>query len=302
MKTDYQKLFILSSMLMIFNYANCQTCETEKVVLNSGGIVFSVCKSNINITHKDNLLYNWYSDFSGIQKTKGGSSGKLLEGKLQAFWEDGKLHYETQYSLGLENGTKKEWNESGDLIATLKYKMGVLVYSKQKNENGNWVEFKGPIMQPKSERNFYDKTGKVILQKTIWLNSTETKVFIYYDFPDSGKVKLMYSENSILHWLSDSFVSYHINGKVKSSGRMSNDSKEGIWKYYDESGKLLAIEKYRIHKEYYPTGKLMVSGGEFYNETEKSWVKDGRWIWWEENGEFPKSDVEYKMGEVIHKN
>ena len=296
-KKNY-KLLILFTLLQC-SYVHSQTCETEQIVLDNGASVFNVCKSNVAINYKDNLEYNWYSEFSGVQKTKGGSSGKLLNGKFQEFWPDGKLHFETQYSLGLENGTNKEWNKNGDLFATMKYKMGVIVYSKQKNDEGNWVEFKGPLLQPKSERNIYDGTGKVILEKKIWLNSIDTRVFVYYPFPDSGKIKYFYTENSILHWWSDSFVRYYINGKVEVAGKLSNDSRDGIWRYYDETGKLTGTEKYRIHKEYYPTGKLKLSVGEFYDDTEKTWVKHGRWIWWEENGEFPLRDEKYKMGEVV---
>lgn len=297
-----QIICVLLLLHLLFSYGQAQNCETVQMNLNGGQTIFSVCKSEIAINYKDNLEYNWYSDFSGIQKTKGSSSGKVLNGKYQEFWPNGQLHFETQYILGLENGTNKEWDKSGDLFATMKYKLGVMVYSKQKNDEGNWVEFKGPLLQPKSERNIYDGTGMVILEKKIWLNSIDTKVFVYYPFPDSGKIKYFYTENSILHWWSDSLVRYYINGKVEYVGKLSNDSKDGIWRYYDETGKLTGTEKYRIHKEYYPTGKLKLSGGEFYDETENTWVKHGRWIWWEENGEFPLRDEKYKMGEVVLEN
>lgn len=291
----------LPLFLLSFLTADSQNCETQQVKLKGGQIVFSVCKSDMSISYKDNLEYYWYSDFSGVQTTKGGSSGKLLHGKYQEFWPNGKLHFETQYTLGLENGVNKEWDERGEMFATMKYKMGVIVYSKQKNDDGYWIEFKGPLLQPKSERNVYDQTG-ILLEKWIYITSVDVKVFKYYEYPDSGIVRLRYTENSILHWLSDTFVSYYNNGKIQAIGKMSNDSKDGVWKYYDERGKLTGIESYRIHKEYYATGKLRLSGGEFYDEKTEMWIKHGRWIWWQENGEFPQRDLKYELGEIVNED
>jgi antitoxin component YwqK of YwqJK toxin-antitoxin module len=37
---------------------------------------------------------------------------------------------------------------------------------------------------------------------------------------------------------------YYEGGKLKISGNFKNDKKDGIWKYYDENGKMIKSETY----------------------------------------------------------
>ena len=39
-------------------------------------------------------------------------------------------------------------------------------------------------------------------------------------------------------------IKFHENGEVKAKGKYENGEKDGLWKNYDESGKLINKEKY----------------------------------------------------------
>ena len=63
---------------------------------------------------------------------------------------------------------------------------------------------------------------------------------------------LLFSFNS---WAADDdlppdglFVSYHPNGQVRLTGKVTDRKKSGLWQYYYDSGQLQQKEKYRNGK------------------------------------------------------
>jgi antitoxin component YwqK of YwqJK toxin-antitoxin module len=68
-------------------------------------------------------------------------------------------------------------------------------------------------------------------------------------------------------------------------GNYENTNRVGIWKYFDEFGALTSTESYRIHKEYYPNGKIKIEGGEYLELTKQIWIKHGYWWYYNPEGE-----------------
>jgi antitoxin component YwqK of YwqJK toxin-antitoxin module len=67
----------------------------------------------------------------------------------------------------------------------------------------------------------------------------------YYD-ADKTQLKEAYMMQSVNGSVvkQGSYFMYYQNGKLQVSGNYKNGQKNGDWKYYDESGKLIRTEKY----------------------------------------------------------
>jgi antitoxin component YwqK of YwqJK toxin-antitoxin module len=264
------------------------------IEIQSGNAVFSICKTMPKINYNLDIEYTWYTKSDGLNLTKGTASGFLLQGEYREY-SVGSLRYLCNYNLGVREGISKVYNEEGKLIATYKYKAGEIIYSKKRPKNGiGWIEYIGFPFKQGTERNEYTEEG-IISYKEIMKSQGQVKKFIYYD---SGKLKYSYTEGFVTGIKEDTFTFYYENGKIGTIGVYEMDSKKGDWKFYDETGKSKGIEKYRIHKEFYIDGEIKIQGGEAYDEIRNEWVKNGRWFYSKENGDWNKVE-NWKWGEYL---
>lgn len=73
---------------------------------------------------KEDLMYYWFLS-GNIQHTRGGYSGKILEGEYTEFYPGDKLKTKGEFYLGLKNGTWTTWNEEGEHLSVVSWKKGV---------------------------------------------------------------------------------------------------------------------------------------------------------------------------------
>jgi len=86
---------------------------------------------------------------------------------------------------------------------------------------------------------------------------------------------------------------------LEFKGQFIENLKSGDWIYYNVDGTIKAIVKYRINEEKYPNGNLKIQGSQYLNEETNEWIRDGRWLYYEENGKDYKKIEEYEYGSLI---
>ncbi|MFK7784157.1 MAG: toxin-antitoxin system YwqK family antitoxin, partial [Crocinitomicaceae bacterium] len=80
-------------------------------------------------------FYFWYKA-QGVKSTQGESSGTLLHGNFESFYENDQLHQKGIFKRGLKCGEWLHWREDGSLIYTAKWSKGELKAKKWYSESG----------------------------------------------------------------------------------------------------------------------------------------------------------------------
>ena len=286
--SSIMKIFLLILFTFTWTSSKCQQSIPTKLIqfeyhnkLNK----FYVCTREENIQYKDSLTYVWYAEEFGVRKTEGASGGKLLHGSYRQYYSDGNLSQDLNFFLGLEHGVQKEWDSIGVLRHTSVYKKGVLLIDRTYNtEDKTWTE-----------EEFYDKDKipklfsiKVFNRMNILIFERITekkaqfvisKVKKYYE---SGKLMNEYQVEGLNSYRIGKYTSYYENGQINIAGNfydgkefMFMELKNGRWEFYKENGGLIAIDTFRINKEYWENGKLKLVGSEIKQGDE--WFKVGVW-------------------------
>ncbi|WP_418637509.1 TIGR02281 family clan AA aspartic protease [Winogradskyella sp.] len=240
----------------------------------NGLLVFNVFNGSDTLDYKEDKEYYWYTEYSKVKSTKGGNGGKLLNGNYRFYDTDGNLISIKEYSMGLLHGESKLWNDNGELIEIENYKNGDRIYWKYlKKDNFEWIEHKGKLFTNGYIRNEIDGKGHFIKRETIYIDQK--------DIIKEKKIKkeLYYKDSDILK------RSYTIS--------VLNDIQN----------ENILIGKYQ---SFYRSGKIKVLGNYFDNYTEgldylPSDLKEGKWIWFLENGEVD-SEENYKVEKEYWKN
>lgn len=131
------------------------------------------------------------------------------------------------------------------------------------------------------------------------------QVEIYYEGPDKTLKERYTVKKTNPPVIDGPYISYYINGNIKTKGTYTNNIPTGIWEYYYELGKLKMSgevtdkEKNGFWKYYYENGYLHMEGNLVNGE------KQGHWKFYYENGTL-KSEGELaankKEGEWIYYN
>ena len=195
-----------------------------KRTLNQNGLQyeFSVLDEDKHgvIYYNKDKFYFWYKA-QGVKWTQGESSGTLLHGKFESFYENDQLHEKGDFKRGLKCGEWMSWREDGSLIYAEVWNKGELKSKKWYNEAG--VIFK-------SERSWgrnwdKDKADTLIVRRTLFrkerivyrdANGKITKEENWKDGFLHGK-SLFYSDGILVR------TEKYKNGELASS---SNDVKE----------------------------------------------------------------------------
>jgi len=180
-----------------------------------------------------------------------GDSSLQTDGAIRRWYKNGQLQsegysyiYEHPHRVRNRVGEKRsQWYENGILKSS-----GVIVaedtlFVNEQKQNPLYM------FAYKLNRVLYYETGK-IQKKQIWQIGKCNKVTrIYYD----SKKKLTSVIGKAKGYCYCNITEYHPNGKIKEKGKLSADyafaegneyPKIGIWKYYDERGKLIGKKKY----------------------------------------------------------
>lgn len=249
----------------------------------------------------------------------------LKHGGSTFFYPDGKLHRTLEYQEGLEHGISKEYDKEGRLITLLEYKRGFIVNQEYFNrfdnlgrKTGLWKEFwdndvvKNELTYRADLRNGYykeyDREGKLLkvekyINDELIRDASEVALYeIRYDYYPDGSVKVMGSyRDSIARGIRKEFnpdgsisKSYILfDGYVIGEGLLdAKNKRQGTWKEFYESGKLLAEGSYKDDvrigewKFYFPNGQLEQQGRFLVNGK-----ADGTWNWYYSNGKLRREET-----------
>ena len=289
-----------------------------RINYKNGVEIFNIYLGSEQPNYKEDKEYYWYTEFSKIKSTKGGSGGNLLNGNYKFFDENGNLLINENYSMGLKNGDSKRWDEKGELTEINKYEDGISVYWKYHPDGDDgWVEQIGQMLKAGWTKNSYDKYNNLIAsQKTFideksTIKKEKTKTSIYFRNSDQKKEEyttLMMFNNSYI----GEYVQYFENGNKKVYGKLFDPYENGIdkyignirdgeWKWYKENGELDSTEKYKAVVEYWDNGNLKYIYGQYFDEVENEWLKHGRFYSYNEDGKGIGEITDYEWGEVKEK-
>lgn len=283
-------------------YAQTSILTKEvKITYTNGLEVFNVCASKCNTTFDDRKEYFWYTEYSKIKSTKGGSGGDLLHGNYKFYDENGNLRQEKNYHLGLPNGSEKNWDFSGNVISQSKYSNGDIIYMKFKNEEGEWIEHicvsgkKGFLMSKGWVKKVYSEYDRLVSEQT-FLAFDSAHVKTYYE---SGKLSKEYTSYS-LNFMTGKYTSYYENGRIKADGQFYEGKiylniQIGTWKYYKSDGTLDGTQQFKENIEFWDNGNKKVVGGYILDWDTQMWLKIGEWRWYDEEGKF-QSSKKYEQG------
>jgi antitoxin component YwqK of YwqJK toxin-antitoxin module len=87
---------------------------------------FLLANDEKGLNHYNNSKYYYWYKTQKVMSTQGGSSGSLLNGKFEAFYENKQLSKIGTFKKGLKNGEWKYWREDGSLIRVENWKRGKL--------------------------------------------------------------------------------------------------------------------------------------------------------------------------------
>jgi antitoxin component YwqK of YwqJK toxin-antitoxin module len=119
-----------------------------KRTLNQDGLQyeFSVIDADKHgILHYNKDKFYFWCKAQGVKSTQGESSGSLLHGEFESFYENDQLHQKGNFKRGLKSGEWLHWREDGSLIFA-----------------GNWS--KGKVKAKK----WYNETGKIYKSERAW--------------------------------------------------------------------------------------------------------------------------------------
>lgn len=188
----------------------------------------------------------------------------LLTGDFIEYYENGEKLLEGKYSNNQKNGKWYMFNDKGAKWKQETYKDGVLegeyvewyANTGRTKEKGNFRKNKKTGKwstyytngQKESEGDYKDnqKTGKW----TVWYSSGRKKLETEYVNGEIAGSDTAYYENGNIFYEGKynngqgTVTSYFSTGELKFQGSYKLRKKEGLWKYYDRSGNLLATETY----------------------------------------------------------
>lgn len=150
---------------------------------------------------------------------------EVHHGRYQAFRRSGALDYEIWYYLNQQHGLTRMWYEDGKRRSE-----SLFVDGAPHGIQRSWW----PNGQLSGESEYL--SGRRIGMKKDW----------YED--GTKESELTYSEDG----KSSSAIYWHRNGKKKAEGKFAGpelDQKVGLWKEWDENGKLIVDKYYKDGKE-----------------------------------------------------
>lgn len=291
-------LLLILSLFTVhsFGQTTIQTKEI-KIPYTNGYEIFRVCATGCQTTFNDKKEYFWYTEFSKVKSTKGGSGGSLLHGNYKFYDENGNLRQDKNYYLGLPDGTEKNWDSLGNITETTKYNKGDIIYLKYQSESGAWVEHIGAILTEGWIKKSYTKYNSLIAEETMLANFI-THIKTFYEYGDK-KVKEDFYTSGKGSDLTGKYTAYYENGKVKTQGQFYDGDHPniavGTWNWYKSDGTLEASTQYKANVEKWSNGENKVTGGYILDTETNTWLKIGEWRWYTEDGKF-LSSKKYEWG------
>ena len=221
---------------------------------------------------------------NGTIKTEGNRENFQLAGIWKFYTPEGKIEKEFTYKSGKKNGFARSYDEKGNLLSQLSYTndtiQGVAEFYFPNGTLKEKSNFKNGLKD--GETRLYHQDGRVI-----WLIQYEKNAVI------NREAINRYNDSNERTGL---WIEFHTNERKKLVGSYVNDQKQGVFKEYDENGKLLNIYDYNAgqlvdnetslnvieqDRYYYPSGqvkRIETKQGSKKQGFTKTFDKDGNLI------------------------
>ena len=146
-------------------------------------------------------FYFWYKA-QGVRSTQGESSGTLLHGDFESFYENDQLHSKGNFQRGLKQGEWMSWREDGTLLTSEKWSNGEIKGEKRYNRHGDLFK-----VERTHGRNWHKDQADTILVKRKLLKQE----FRAYRSDDGKLVRTEQWKKGALHGT----VKYYSDGKLE---------------------------------------------------------------------------------------
>lgn len=195
-----------------------------------------------------NCYYHKNGKIDWIQQNKNDKSN----GEFKRYYDNEKLKEIGKYQAGYEIGTWKEFYQNGN-VKSLRYFTTSLGNKEQKRMNTyKNTMAEGNISFPVKVWGEYDSIGN-IKSKTYYDNSFNiTRKDEFYPSGKlfkktcyNGEVPYMCSRNPGYKIKNGKFEEFYSDGKIKTIGFYTNNTKQGVWKSFDNSGKIIKTDKFK---------------------------------------------------------
>ena len=279
-------------------------------------------------TYKHGLKHGYFKIYDkkgNLLKTTKYINGEIQEDAIEtaklevkrSYYSDKKLKTYKSYRNGIPDGVHKEFDENGNAISTVIYKLGIIVakggtVDDKGRKQGSWTEYfitgekksQGIFVDGKKSKKwiYFYTSGKTeqignyqygkevgdwiwnyengnILRKESFINGKAEGIFVEYD-KNGNEI----SKGKYYTGLKDGEW-FYVNDIYKLTGSYEEGIKSGIWKQTNTSTNKVVSEtnfyenmKDGIYKLYYDNGVLKVLG------KYESGLKQGDWKYYNEQG------------------
>jgi antitoxin component YwqK of YwqJK toxin-antitoxin module len=145
--------------------------------------------------HRKNRFYFWYKSQKVIS-TQGGSSGQLLHGNFESFYDNKQISKKGKFHKGLKTGEWLYWRMDGTLIRTEHWKKGRL--AELRNTYDVDGSFKNRIEYKRNATRF-ENPDSIVIEK---LNSHKKTVYLK-DVEGNVKRKESFKNNALHGWVKN---------------------------------------------------------------------------------------------------
>ncbi len=159
--------------------------------------------------HRKNRFYFWYKS-QKVMSTQGGSSGQLLHGNFESFYDNKQMSKKGKFHKGLKTGEWLYWRMDGTLIRTERWKNGRLAELRTTYDVDG--SFKNRIEYKRNTTRFENPDSIVIEQ----LNSHKKTIYLK-DADGNVKRKESFKNNELHGWVKN-----YENAKVVSKTKYKN--------------------------------------------------------------------------------
>ncbi|WP_136667411.1 tetratricopeptide repeat protein [Flavobacterium sp. H122] len=219
-----------------------------------------------NPNHTVSVKSNYTSNILFGEYTKNNLDGKLYWkanyfndvefGLTEKYFHEGFKFLATNYFNGKKNGEEIYYGNNGEELITLNYENGMLISYKKQTENEVLTDKGNAVItanykngKPALEINY--KNGELNGTYKFYAENGNLLINSEYNEGDLTKRAMNYMNGKpyFIENLKDNDYEgvttyFYPNGKVKIEANYSNDELNGMYKEYDESGKVIVEKKY----------------------------------------------------------
>lgn len=202
----------------------------------------------------DSIIEYRYS--SGKISSKGAFKDGVPHGIWHNYYENGKLKSKGYYNSGVLQGDWFFYDKNDSLIMKMAYDKGYKHGKRYLYKPDEIVEeyFKQDVKEGLTH--YYSRKPYYLSKSIPYKNGSKHGLCRIYnkkgivveivEYKNDKTISIQYINRSDKQGNKQGkWIQFYANGNIKSEGLFLNNKRNGIFKYYDLSGKLLKIEKYQ---------------------------------------------------------